>query len=69
MIKHFDVHSHKEIEMENYLAEKEVVDIILTSGASCPDAVVESVLRKVHSFFPDAKAVNEVVEKYLSLEK
>ena len=69
LIKHFDVHSHKEIEMENYLAEKEVVDIILTSGASCPDAVVESVLRKVHSFFPDAKAVNEVVEKYLSLEK
>ena len=69
LIKHFDVHSRKEIEAVNYLSEKDVVEIILTSGASCPDAVVESVLRKVHSFFPDAKAVDEVVEKYLSLEK
>jgi len=69
LIKHFDVHSRKEIEAVNYLSEKNVVDIILTSGASCPDAVVEAVLRRIHSFFPDAKAVDEVVEKYLSLEK
>ena len=65
LIKHFDVHSHKEIETVNYIPEKNVVDIILTSGASCPDAVVESVLRKIHSYFPNAKDVNEVVESIL----
>ena len=47
-ILHFDLRNHKEIETENYLPAKEVVDIILTSGASCPDAVVEAVLRKIH---------------------
>jgi 4-hydroxy-3-methylbut-2-enyl diphosphate reductase len=47
------------------LPSKERVDIILTSGASCPDAVVEAVLRRVHSFFPDAKNVDEVVEGFL----
>lgn len=60
-IKHFSIHQQKEIQSESYLPTKEVVDIILTSGASCPDAVVESVLRKVHSFFPTAKNVDEVI--------
>ncbi len=61
-IFHFNIHSHKEIETENFIPAKERVDIILTSGASCPDAVVEAVLRKIHSFFPAAKDVEEVVE-------
>jgi len=69
LIKHFDVHFRKEIETVNFLPEKNVVNVILTSGASCPDAVVEAVLRKIHSYFPDAIDVDEVVEKYLSLEK
>jgi 4-hydroxy-3-methylbut-2-enyl diphosphate reductase len=64
-ISHFELHSHKEIETENYLPRKKVVDIILTSGASCPDAVVEAVLRKVHSYFPTAKNVDEVIGRFL----
>jgi len=65
IIKHFNLHQHKEIETEDYLPMKNVVNIILTSGASCPDAVVESVLMKVHSFFPSAKDVDEVIDKFL----
>ena len=64
-ILHFDLRNHKEIETENYLPAKEVIDIILTSGASCPDAVVETVLRKIHSFFPKTKNVDEVVNNFL----
>lgn len=66
IIKHFDIHHHKEIETKNFLPSKERVDIILTSGASCPDAVVEAVLRKIHSFFPNAKDVNNTVETFLN---
>lgn len=65
VIIHFDIHEHKEVETKNYMPDKDVVDIILTSGASCPDAVVEAVLRKIHSFFSNAKPVDEVIEKYL----
>jgi 4-hydroxy-3-methylbut-2-enyl diphosphate reductase len=63
-IIHFDTHFHKEKETHNYIPLKEKVDILLTSGASCPDAVVEAVLRKIHSFFPDAKDIDEVVSKF-----
>lgn len=64
-IKHFDIHKHEEVITKDFLQSKQVIDIILTSGASCPDAVVEAVLRKVHSYFPDAKDVNEQVEGIL----
>ena len=64
-IAHFNIHSHKEIQTDNYLSSKDVVDIILTSGASCPDAIVEAVLRKVHSFFPEAKDLDQVVDETL----
>jgi 4-hydroxy-3-methylbut-2-en-1-yl diphosphate reductase len=64
-IRHFSIHQHKEIETVNYLPSKKVVDIILTSGASCPDAVVEAVLRKVHSFFSTAREVDQVVNYFL----
>lgn len=62
-IKHFDIHYHQEKETHNFIPTKEKVDIILTSGASCPDAVVEAVLKKVHSFFPNSKSIENVVEE------
>ncbi|HRN25824.1 MAG TPA: 4-hydroxy-3-methylbut-2-enyl diphosphate reductase [Ignavibacteriaceae bacterium] len=64
-IKHFNLHNHLEVETENYLPQQDVVNIILTSGASCPDAVVEEVLRKIHTFFATAEDVDEVISKFL----
>ena len=55
----------KKLKLKIIFLQKEVVDIILTSGASCPDAVVEAVLRKIHSFFPTAKNVDEVIDRFL----
>ena len=60
-IKHFNIHHHKEIETETYSPKKEVVNILLTSGASCPDAVVEAVLKKIHSFYLNTKSIEEVI--------
>jgi len=37
---------------------------MLTSGASCPDAILDEVLQKIVSFFPDAKDTNEVLKEF-----
>jgi 4-hydroxy-3-methylbut-2-enyl diphosphate reductase len=65
VISHFSIYEHKEIKSKNYLPPKNVIDIILTSGASCPDSFVEGVLRKIHSFYLNATPVDEVIDSIL----
>jgi 4-hydroxy-3-methylbut-2-enyl diphosphate reductase len=61
IITHFSIERKKEIVTENFLLQKVPVNILLTSGASCPDAIVESVLRKILSFYNDVQDIDEVV--------
>ncbi len=50
-INHFEYSTKTEVSSENYLPNKESVKIIITSGASCPDSVVEAVMLKLLSFY------------------
>ena len=50
-IHHFDLHSHAEKVTMNFLPSGRPVRILMTSGASCPDAVVEKVIDKIAGFF------------------
>ena len=61
LISHFDLHAKSEKVTENFLPNKNTTTIMLTCGASCPDAVVEAILLRLLSFFPDTKNVDEVV--------
>ncbi len=62
-INHFNFHTKQEVVTENYLLDKNPVDIILTSGASCPDAVVDRVLQKILSFFENTRSIEEVIKE------
>ncbi|RKY93594.1 MAG: 4-hydroxy-3-methylbut-2-enyl diphosphate reductase [Ignavibacteriae bacterium] len=64
-ISHYDMKLGKEIITKDYLAKDQLVNILLTSGASCPDAVVEAVLRKILFFFDGIKDFQQVVNKAL----
>ena len=44
VIKHFDIRRKEEVTTSNFMPEKSPVDIILTSGASCPDSVIDQVI-------------------------
>ena len=37
--------------VSDYLPKKETISILMTSGASCPDAVVEAVIHKIAAFY------------------
>ncbi|TBH76007.1 4-hydroxy-3-methylbut-2-enyl diphosphate reductase [Aquirufa nivalisilvae] len=67
-ILHFDNKKKEEVFIQNFIPQKPKVRVLLTCGASCPDAVIEEILRKLVSFFPDAKNVDQVVENW-SLEQ
>lgn len=64
-INHFDVSKQSVVMLNNYLPSKYPVEIMITSGASCPDAIVEAVIRKIISFYENAKDVDTVVNDVL----
>jgi 4-hydroxy-3-methylbut-2-en-1-yl diphosphate reductase len=64
-INYFDISKQTVVMSNDYLPSKYPVDIMITSGASCPDAIVESVIRKIVSFFGNAKDVDSVVSDVL----
>jgi 4-hydroxy-3-methylbut-2-en-1-yl diphosphate reductase len=52
--------------IENYLPAKNTVTILMTSGASCPDTVVESVIRKIAGYYKVEEALEEVIQFWQS---
>ena len=64
MIRHYDLHKKQEVTTTDFIPEKDTVTIMLTCGASCPDAIIEEVMTQVLSFFPDAKPIEEVMEAF-----
>ena len=62
LIHHFDYPNHKHLNTKDFIPKKDKVNIILTSGASCPDAVVERVLQKLLHCFKDVKTEEEAID-------
>jgi 4-hydroxy-3-methylbut-2-enyl diphosphate reductase len=46
-VLHYNIHSKSEQLTENFLSDKKPVTILMTSGASCPDALVEGIINKL----------------------
>ncbi len=45
--------------------EKDPVDIAITSGASCPDILVDEVILKILSYFEDTESVESIIEPFV----
>jgi len=60
----FDIHSSKILTKDSFIPEKENVRIIISSGASCPDALVDGVIHKLISLidpsFETATILNQI---------
>lgn len=64
-ITHFDLHTHQEKTTHDFLPAERPVKILMTSGASCPDAVVEKVIEKIIGFFEVPVKVEELQEQFV----
>ncbi|MEZ4900748.1 MAG: 4-hydroxy-3-methylbut-2-enyl diphosphate reductase [Spirosomataceae bacterium] len=65
LIAHYNLHLKTEETTEGFIPQKEPVTVLLTCGASCPDAVIEGVLMRMLSFFPTVKSVEEVMSAFV----
>lgn len=59
-ILHYNFHSKEEITTTDYLKGATPLKILITSGASCPDAMVEAVIEKIAGYFPGTSNITQL---------
>ena len=68
-IRHFVLHTRQIETTEDWLPDTRPLEVALTCGASCPDAIIDGVLLRALSFFPATRPVEEVLQPYLETLK
>ncbi len=63
-IKFFDLSKKEEVVKEFFLPQKDKIKIALTSGASCPDSVVDEVIFRLAEFFQLTSKIENVEIKF-----
>ena len=64
-IVHFDLHQHAEKTTQGFLPSKETpLRILISSGASCPDALVENVIERLCELIPTTKKTEDLLPLY-----
>ena len=61
-IVHFNFHTKQELTTNDFLPNSSPIKILITSGASCPDAIVETIIEKLLSLTGAAKSIKAVME-------
>jgi 4-hydroxy-3-methylbut-2-en-1-yl diphosphate reductase len=64
-ILHFDLENHREKTTVGWLPAKRPLRVLLTSGASCPDAIVESVISKLCGLIKGTRRLEELIRTFI----
>jgi 4-hydroxy-3-methylbut-2-enyl diphosphate reductase len=67
-IRHLDLHKGVVVS-HNWLPDKPKVEVLVSAGASCPDAMVEAVLARIAGFFPGARDLRQAADAYAHLQR
>ncbi len=63
-IEHYNFHNKTVQSTNHFLPTKGPINILITSGASCPDATVEAVIVKIMSYFSEATSITEMTAAF-----
>ena len=63
-ILHYNFHTKQELLTTGFLTDRQPVTVLLTSGASCPDAVVEAVIRKLAAFYKMEGKMEQLIQEF-----
>ena len=66
-IRHFDLHTHGEKVTINYIPKHQPLRIMITSGASCPDALVERVIQRLAALTGNDKFLGALTKEWEDL--
>ncbi len=69
LLRHFNYPEKRLEEEENWLPEGQSIRIILTSGASCPDSIVDRVMHRILGFFDNVRPIEVVIRELPGTEQ
>lgn len=69
LILHFDYPNQKHLATPDWYPRKRPVEVLLTAGASCPDMLIDRVIRRILSWHPDARRVEEALAPFLLVQE
>ena len=64
-IHSFDIHAEKIVELTDFLPSNRPLSIILTSGASCPDSMVDGVIQRILALTNPSVSAEEALLQFL----
>lgn len=67
-IRHFSLSRRVVVTTEGWLPATRPLTVVLTCGASCPDAILDGVLRRLLSLAPGTRPVDEVLAPFPEVE-
>ncbi len=65
-ILHYNFHTKEEVLTTGFLPLNIPAKLLITSGASCPDALVEDVIRKIASFYHAEDKIEALIREWTS---
>lgn len=63
VIQHYNFHTKKLLRTEGYLDKNKPVKILITAGASCPDAIVDDVIQRVTEVANESFDLEDILEQ------
>ena len=61
-IQHYNYRGKKLFKTQNFLLDKNPIKIIITSGASCPDSILENIIHRINGFYSGVRPLEEVLK-------
>lgn len=63
-LDHFNFHNREEIISHDWLPERDPVRVLITSGASCPDALVEGIIGRLRELVPGCRDMEDILQVF-----
>jgi 4-hydroxy-3-methylbut-2-enyl diphosphate reductase len=63
-ISHYNYHKKEKKITKDYLPNRNPIKIVLTSGASCPDTLVDRVMLRLLEFYKQSKSPDQILEEF-----
>jgi 4-hydroxy-3-methylbut-2-en-1-yl diphosphate reductase len=63
-INHFNFHTNELLQTNDFIPTKEKINVLITAGASCPDAVVENVIKRMTELLEINFDENEIINQF-----